>query len=760
MASVWPVKVEFDCPEPRIDLGRLVVSADGTSWDMGLSDDTIFADPATGTAMLAPLCFRPSWATTFTGDYYRYHKTDYTLTTAASWKENHIRGLGDVFLEGAGVNEVVTVTTAHAANTPVFVSAYIPGIASTDTFVVLECGWNRGAADELTVRLMGNGEVQVQKGTAIVGRYNRREPQLFSGRAAGTAKAVKQTFASFCLLPCRKRDLLIVTDWGQSFAHTFEDLDSESSTNTITPAGQFYWYVPAGKPSVQAAVVHFETAGTLIGPPVQMRYAPPALTTFTSIGAADPVGPTTATTSATLSLVEEDGSTAFTPDGALYVARVKIALTGDGDGTIGYYAADLYCDPTTTTTVDDPVDVTCALETLTLSVEETGRTTCRMSARRKNLTDAGVDRPQLTANRPFRVALLDDATPTPGEIDLVRGVLNPPSIDYLERDTSASHDWSLLTFDGQDRMAVPERMMLFTYPYDGLALDDVVADLVTLAGWGAEVQNIESTAFTLPYSPTVSSGEWGFVPDRGDTVAQWLDKMRADFAASWLMAWVPTTAGYAFWFLDPGSFTNTPAMTLYQSTAAAISAGVSSALAPARIVRRLAAHYERPEANQVQVVGQDARTRLLIYGTYNDDASQDAGLAVASRPENWLGMVETVIHTDPALSTQEAVGRAGLLLSDRLMPGRVLIEWDSDLLVDATDDRPLWLGDVVRIMEPDGTTVKGDYRIVAIPQIEFLREDDGGAFALRRARYRGQLVREQSLDFSDPENSSLLAALV
>jgi hypothetical protein len=42
-------------------------------------------------------------------------------------------------------------------------------------------------------------------------------------------------------------------------------------------------------------------------------------------------------------------------------------------------------------------------------------------------------------------------------------------------------------------------------------------------------------------------------------------------------------------------------------------------------------------------------------------------------------------------------------------------------------------------MEPDGTTTKGDYRIIGIPTIDFVTEQTSG-FSVRKAVYRGQKV--------------------
>lgn len=748
MAEAWPLIVEFDVPEPRIDVQRFVVAADGTSWDLPQCSDTIYLDPATNTAMLAPLCFRPNWSNTFTGDYVRAKKVDYTLASPSLWVENQPRGLGDVFLEGLSVGAVATLTESLSPNQPMFLSAYIEGVSTTDGYFVLECGWNRGAANELTLRLMTNGDIEVVKGSAVVGRYNRKEPHYKNNHAASTNKSLPGKFVSFALIPCRRRELLIVTDWGQSFSHAFDDLDADVDTNEVTPPGQFYWYVPVGKPSVQLAKLKFETSGDVIGSPVTFRTPPPTGTTFSGRDAKDRVGLHTASIGAAFSLVREDLS-AYTPDGVIDTARIKVALTGDGTGSYGIYASDAYSDPTTTTTVDDAVDVTTALESLSLSVDEAGRCSVRMTARKKNLEDAGVNRPHILAGRPFRVAL----GTAPDEIDVVRGTLKAPSIEYLKGDATTGHDWALLSFEGQDRSAIMEQVELRTTPYDGVALSTALLDLLTLSGFGGETYAIADTGYTLPYSPAVSTGEWSLMPERGDSPGQWIDKLRQEYAATFITGWVPTATGYAWWFVDPQEASADPIVTLYPFTSDAVSeGGASASFAHARIYKDLDEHYETPEANQIVIVGQDPKTRLLISATYNDEASQDAGLAVADRPENWLGWVQTVTHSDPSLTTQAAVGRAGLTLHQRLTPGRHLVEWESEVLVDDATNRPLWLLDTVRLMEPDGTTTKGDYRIIAIPQMVFELEASGRA-VVRKARYRGWLITPQTLNLDDSNNS-------
>jgi hypothetical protein len=181
-------------------------------------------------------------------------------------------------------------------------------------------------------------------------------------------------------------------------------------------------------------------------------------------------------------------------------------------------------------------------------------------------------------------------------------------------------------------------------------------------------------------------------------------------------------------------------MTLYQSVAAAAAGGVVAALQNKRVVRKMTAHYESPECNQITVIGQDPRTGDLIYAYEFDSASQTADTAPADRPYNWRGRPVPYILSDPSITSGLVANQAMVALKDRLMTGRILIEWESDFLILSTTNRPLWVRDVVTIMQPDGVTIKGVYRIIAIPTIEFVVE--AGVRQFRRAVYRGQYLND------------------
>jgi hypothetical protein len=145
------------------------------------------------------------------------------------------------------------------------------------------------------------------------------------------------------------------------------------------------------------------------------------------------------------------------------------------------------------------------------------------------------------------------------------------------------------------------------------------------------------------------------------------------------------------------------------------------------------------------VLGYDPRTDTAYFYNSNNINSQNPNITPALRERDWLGRIVTVTHINASATTQVAVNRCGQVLSDRLFPGRDLAEWESDFLIDNTNDRPLWIGDVVRInfsgdyFTYEYETTYADYRIIGIPSIDFVFEPVTGK-AIRKAKYRGERI--------------------
>jgi hypothetical protein len=738
MATNWPLLVEVDCPEPRPDLGRVCVGADGTSWDRQYS--TGWFDSVTMTAMPAPLPVTEGWSSNYAGLYARVPRSAYTLTTGSVWKQMEVNASGDYYLTattlGTANAEWVSTTASYGVNQGWYISAYVPNWVDASPLPILRVQWGYGGANTIELVFRANGSCIVYKNGIQKGVYDQSDSNKTPGRSVTSANAVGQRNIALMMIPFKRRELLVTSTFGANFSHLFEDLN-DAVGQTIVPSGSFAWRVPYGRPTVQIAPIACEETGVFYSKPIKLRYAPPTGATFVGTVWSDVAGTSTGTITEAVTLVDA-GNSPYTPDGVIDTVRLKLTVTTPSPytRTSGVAAAMATYTPAATSTADEPVDITQYIDDLTLSVDETSRTTLRMTARRAALITAGVQQPQITSDRPIRVALSDSATPTPTYIDIFRGTLAPPQIQYEQADLSLN--FSKLQYEGQDRSRDFE---LYYFQdgilYDGYTGEDAIGDMMTLAGYppATYLEYDDATGTEISRSPDIARGYSSFVPQRGDTIASMLNRLKTDYCANFITGWSPTTSGYKFQWANPIDLTTTSVMTLYQTVAAAASAGVPGTLQAKRVVRRMTAHYESPECNQVTVIGQDPRNGDLLASYEQDPASQDATTLPADRPYNWRGRPVPYILSDPAITSASVAYQATISLKDRLMTGRILIEWESDFLVLSSNNRPLWVRDVVTIMQPDGTTVKGVYRIIAIPTIEFVVEN--GAVQFRKAVYRG-----------------------
>lgn len=325
-------------------------------------------------------------------------------------------------------------------------------------------------------------------------------------------------------------------------------------------------------------------------------------------------------------------------------------------------------------------------------------------------------------------------------IDLVRGTLSSPTIVYQEGDTNYNN--SQLSYEIRDRSYDFEVAQLTdSIPLDGMTFTQMMTNLFPVLGLTASDFSISTSTFTIPQNPDVAAGSYNVNPSREDTVKSIISKIKNDYAANWITGWRPDyTRGAKYYWVDPSTFVTTPLVTLYQSVQSAINSGIDQSRAQSSVIYALKKQYEVPEANSIFVTGIDNATGALIYSFYNDTASQTAATSPSTRPNNWLGRNKSYILIDPSITNQTAADQAKTILQNRLTTGRVLIEFESEILTKTNNQRLdfLWLGDAVRIMMPNGTNIYGEFRIIAIPSIDF--QIDNGIFRLRRCTYRAEMI--------------------
>jgi hypothetical protein len=719
----------FDHAQMRVDQERVCVffqasrdnpngvfSKHQSQWsEIHYSD--FFIDPITLTGMLCPAPEYDDWYTSSAGIYAKLGIADLALSgggsLGANWREQEPSGRKWLWNEtNAASPEGVVTVASYLKNRAFFIAFFAHGDGSD--FEQFLCGWN-STADYLSgvgLRFFSSGEVFVYKDGVIVG----------TGKITGGASRQKMAgqWVEVYLIPFRRKELLVLSKNGDGFTVILEDIADDDPDPTITPATNFWAKVPAGTCSIQMAPLQFSSAGSACSKTLGL--AEPRSGTPTYEAVYDP--PFAGTTSVALSLRDAaDPSLAY--DGLDQTCRMKFDLTGDGAYTPFVYAGTAEFEPVLTTTADEPVDLTDKAQSIELSVPE------NPSGVELNVEFLDPDALGLTgvlahSNRPVKLLV--------GSVIVFGGRTEP-----AEYDPTAFAESSLVRMGARDYWKKLETTRFRDpMPLEGTTITDALERVLSVAGVEAANTDIEAETFELPLSPSPSTGEWATLiePDEEGTPAHWVERLIETYCATWIYGFKPTLTGTKFMAKSPDEIGTTPLATLYSKRSDAIAIGLHTAEEASRFVYRRARQTAlEPEANDVRVTGWDGRTQRAIQSYYPDAASQDPGLAVVDRPENWLGEVRSLGIFDPMITSQEACDRAATIIFDRVSRVRRMCEWECDFIL-GTDGVPAWRGDCVEL---DGI---GTFRIVSL-SVRFERDYDDGAGVVWRwypARYVGEKV--------------------
>jgi len=756
----------WDVDEPRNSKPRLVLSADGASWDTSFSSG-IWQDPVTQTVMLLPLPFTPEWLTTFTGNYARLGKPDFTFPDAAKWRETHRIADGDKYITAIGaVADTAVSTTTYAVNQPFYLSVYIPDLPGASKQIALEFGITKGStpgttAGDIGIRLWADGTVSLYVAESVSGTVtpviksstNLQGYTTDAGIQRQTpAKSAGKT-VELLMIPMMGNSILLWTSEGQGtlipvkstpdgFARpTYGDSTGQTfGMGSVTPSGKFFFKVPSpAKACVQIAPLKFVESGDLYSREIQLRYPIVAADSrsWSYYPANSWVGRSTALVSSTgpgYVLYARDSVygnviNPATNDVEATAARLHYHLTASSDRTASplIYAADMILPALFTATSDERSNQTCNLLSADLSVGEDGRATLRAS--------------QLIAGRTPSYQEIQDGRTGRLYVDpgfgsnlycLFSGTASAPESSFISGRAAA--DGLIADYTLYDRTGLlDESQFLDTVPYDGFQLTDALASLFADAGVPTAMIAGVSLDLSLPFVAADSaSGNWALLPQRGDTRGQWLQRLLSDYAASHTVGWRPLnesgSATYKWVFIPPTSLSSSVKAVAYLSKSNTTSGA---------LIESLKYSYLPPEVNKVIVVGYNPNGRTVAerYPTAerNDYDSQNPALALSSRTQAWRGRVLPFQYLQPSLTTQAQVEAAADILQGRLMVTRPTIQSVGDPLFDATTGCPLWIGDVFRIVRAGGLSWV-NYRITSIPSLS-LSATAGRAIATYNAVY-------------------------
>ncbi len=246
------VSLRIDHAQSRMVADRLTVAATGLELDGPVWGGT-WIDPVTNTLMLRPVMLSDQWYVDSTGDHTKLGLAN--LIVGAGWEERadqHWSGPWVALKDSAVGGSAVTVTS-FAKNQGMYLAWYSYG--SGDSFLQLKCGWSDTGGDSagVSLRFWTDGLCEVFKDGSLVG----------SGKVSGSrVRDVKrgQVF-EVLLIPCRQRELLVVSKSGDGFSHVFEDILADDPSPTIVGAGKFWLATGSGGTQVQLAPMKFAASG-------------------------------------------------------------------------------------------------------------------------------------------------------------------------------------------------------------------------------------------------------------------------------------------------------------------------------------------------------------------------------------------------------------------------------------------------------------------------------------------------------------------
>ena len=686
--------------ENRVQTDQLVVLNDGREWDLENSSPDIYVDFVTFTAMLMPLPLTTQWSTgPATGNYARLKKADLLLTSSA-WQDFSVPGFqGDNYVYSNSINEKVYTGQSWESNQPMYLSWFAFN-SGNDRQVQMECGWAEGSTADIRLRFWTTGEVEIwRNGLKLSHTGNITTPVPYPTKyqvQGGGGTQTSQSTVNVLLIPCRKRELLVLSNLGGGFNSLFEDISEFADFPDITGAGRFWFYVPLGAASVQVAPCRFKTSGYVIGPETQLRFKPVNGAPHFDF-AYNNVRNSNSTATATPKLTGPDGSTAWASGTDCFM---RVDMAGDGTETPFLYGGQATFDPVIVQTPDNTFvldDYHLAQPPATMEFSESpAGTKFTFSLKNPALLATHVPKVDIVSNRPVTASLGAGSGTT--------------SIVFQGRTPAAKFhqgirdDVSRLKLECRDWWQVYEQYRFQeSIPLDGMLLDEAIYYLATLPGFSAGQMNIEPVDFYLPGVDAASKGEWANLPQVGDTIADWLLKLHKTYAARHYIGWVPNKTGAVFQFISPEGLGTTPLTTLYLTSAESIAAGNDKDAYWTWVTEWDEDIFE-PEANDIYVVGKNPREPLPIRKHYANLPSMNPLTPPATQPDDWLGEPRRLGYLDPTTTTDEGLLRTLGVLRDRLGVKRKMAEWTGQFLRN-TDGSPMWRGDCVRIYG------KGVYRL-------------------------------------------------
>lgn len=342
-------------------------------------------------------------------------------------------------------------------------------------------------------------------------------------------------------------------------------------------------------------------------------------------------------------------------------------------------------------------DITSILESLNITRMEDGDMKVSFSARKQNLVDLGVEKPDIWSNRPLKITLRPRNV-VYDEVVLFEGYTLDPSIKYIQ---GQNYDkYSLIEFEANDKKSTMNNQFFYQAPsFDDLEFPIIYDSLYKMSGnWANNIiQNTtaysdpELYSYSLYFNRLNSSSQYNYTPTLGDSTGSFAEKLRNDIAVNFThyckYGWVPDTVRnkyvqqQSFHLINNARKPFLSLMNLYLNEQSALSLeSIPVYKGYKRTIRNLNKTYIKPEANRVIIVGVDKSNNERIVQIFGDKDSANPYSLVANRDDSYIGETKDFTYINPNLNTQSLVEKAAYNYWLRLTYPREVIEFDADLL--------------------------------------------------------------------------------
>jgi hypothetical protein len=686
---------DVDVAQWRQSKDRIGFSAAGDDFNTGQYFADTFIDPLTSTLMLRPRPFYAAWYTSNTAPYDKLGLADFGL--GATWSVTDITGVGgSKYLEGptSAKGTSVITTATYAKNTGFYVGFF--GYSEGSRYTLAEFGWDAGGSvtSNTACRLYSDGVVEVWRGGIKV-----VEGQVSGAKGSAT---IQNTLIEMVLIPCRHRELLVLSTAGNGVRAVFDDILDSDTDPTITPATKF-WVKMYGTVKFQAAPLKFATSGYAASMLYDLAEAPATgavLETNTNPSWASGSGRvygnqsyrTGNTDAVVASLTDTDGTTAFVPDGVKIQVRVKAALTGNGfSSPFVYGISGGYKALSANTDASESANLSTYWQNMSFSVPETGGATLRW-----DLFDPlgiGITGLQDHANKPTKTTL--------GTTVFHNGITEP--IEWIEG-TTPSLGRATLTANSHITQLLKTYMFRERMVFDGMLIshassDCVIKRLVELVGGSSADLALETATVRAGDIAPALCGDFSEIADIGENAWSYLSRVMQDYLGGWWYGEYPHATTPKFTTKSPATINAAASkFTFYDTIANAIAGGKAAAEAWRYVYRQQRYHYINPEANEIIVTGFDPRQQQPVQAVKRDTSSIDPTLAPSARPTNWIGGLSRLGLINKGLATQALADSAAALLYDRCSPARQVNEIEVELpVVSDVTGFPVWVSDKVTL---------------------------------------------------------------